>query len=74
MTRNVKSKNYIIYSQKMAKQLINRGFKLIKIARNKVYPKYNVFLFEDTEQLREALGVVQIALLSDCDCGLISED
>ena len=46
---------YTIFMQKIANKLESRGFKVIKIVPNKRDPRYVVYYFEDTPELREAL-------------------
>lgn len=46
---------YPIFMAQIAFKLEKRGFKLIKIAPNKKKPEYNVYYFEDTLELHQAL-------------------
>lgn len=46
---------YPIFMPQIAFKLEKRGFKLIKIAQNKKKPEYNVYYFEDTLELHQAL-------------------
>lgn len=46
---------YTIFMQRVANQLEGRGFRVVKIAKNHKDPRYNVYYFEDTVELREAL-------------------
>ena len=50
-----KVKVYRIYTKRVAYELRKRGFKFIRTEINKNFPQYQVYLFEDTEELREAL-------------------
>lgn len=50
-----KVKVYRIYTKRVAYELRKRGFKFIRTEINKNFPQYLVYLFEDTEELREAL-------------------
>lgn len=43
---------YVIYSKRLANELVSRGFKLIRTELNIKYPKYLVFIFEDSKDLR----------------------
>ena len=49
---------YTIFMQKVANQLEERGFKVVKIAPNKKNPHYVVYYFEDTVEFRDALREV----------------
>lgn len=44
-----------IYSLKLANELINKGYKLVKTEVNIKYPQYKVFLFEYTDELHKIL-------------------
>lgn len=46
---------YTIFMQNIANQLESRGFKVVKIAPNRKNPRYVVYYFEDTVELRAAL-------------------
>lgn len=47
---------YIIKSIYLCRYLQQKGFELIKVKMNKFYPKHNVFLFENTEELHQAIS------------------
>ena len=49
------NKSYRIYSRRIALELRRKGFKIIGTDINENFPQYDVYLFEDTEQLREEL-------------------
>ena len=49
------NKSYRIYSRRIALELRRKGFKIIGTDVNENFPQYDVYLFEDTEQLREEL-------------------
>lgn len=49
---NVKLKR--IFSSRIANELYHRGFYLIGTEPNKRHPQYDVFLFEETEELLKA--------------------
>ena len=49
------TKEYIIYTKKIAYQLRKCGFKIIRTGINENYPQFNTYIFEDTEELRIAL-------------------
>ena len=44
-----------VFSMKLAKELGLRGFKFIGTEPNRKVPWYNVYLFEDTLDLRKAI-------------------
>jgi len=46
---------YPIFMRRIAWRLEMRGFKVIKIEPNKKKPQYNVYYFEDTQELHNAL-------------------
>ncbi|EKY26575.1 DUF5659 domain-containing protein [Clostridium celatum] len=46
---------YIIKTFKMCRYLQEKGFEIIKIMPNKENPKWNVFAFEDSNELRQAM-------------------
>lgn len=48
-------KLYPIFTRRIAFRLEMRGFKVIKIETNKKHPEYNVYYFEDTQQLHDSL-------------------
>ena len=48
-------KFYRIYSSRIAGLLRQRGFKILGVEPNLKKPQYDVFLFEDTEELRKNL-------------------
>jgi len=47
--------NYCVRSQRLAGYLMQKGFKLHKIAPNKKYPNRNVFYFSDSDELHNAV-------------------
>lgn len=49
---------YPIFMRRVAFRLEKRGFKVIKIEPNKKRPEYNVYYFEDTLELHNALAEV----------------
>ena len=49
---------YTIYTQKVANQLESRGFRVQKIVPNHKNPRYVVYYFEDTVELRAALQAI----------------
>jgi len=48
-------KLYPIFMRRVAFRLEMRGFKVIKIEENKRKPQHNVYYFEDTLELHNAL-------------------
>lgn len=46
---------YVVKTMRLASWLINEGFKKIREQTDRNNPKFNVFLFEDTIELRSAL-------------------
>ena len=50
------TKYFNSYSSKLAGYLRQRGFKIIGTAPNMKKPQYDVFLFEDTPELRAAVN------------------
>lgn len=49
-------KVYYIKTLSMLKYLTGLGHKCIDIVPNYKNPRYNVFIFEDTEELRESMS------------------
>jgi hypothetical protein len=43
---------YVIKTRKLATYLIDKGFELVKQDKNRLDPRYDVFLFNDTPVLR----------------------
>ena len=46
---------YTIFMQHIANKLESMGFNVVKMAKNNKDPRYMVYYFEDTVELREAL-------------------
>lgn len=46
---------YVVKTMRQASFLINEGFQKIREQEDRNNPKFNVFLFEDTIELRSAL-------------------
>ena len=55
---------YVIRTQKLATWLINKGFEMVKIDKNKEDSRFKVFLFEDTPVLRAMVKQYQLQLNS----------
>lgn len=51
----MEDKLYIIYMPRVAAALREFGFKIIKVTPNIKKPQYDVYWFEDTKELREAI-------------------
>ena len=49
-------KDYVVFSQRLARALCKRGFELKGTRINKKRPMYNVYLFENTEELKKAIS------------------
>lgn len=49
------TKLYIIYMPRVAAALRELGFKIVKVTPNIKKPQYDVYWFEDTPALREAI-------------------
>lgn len=48
----MENKYQIVYSRKITKELLKRGFVFEKSVQNPDYPQYNCWLFENTESFR----------------------
>jgi hypothetical protein len=55
-------KRKIIFSAKLAKRLINEGFKILDIEPNKLEPSRTVFFFERTDKLEQLIAERTAAL------------
>lgn len=51
-------KNYVVYSLRVANDLVNKGFEILGTGINIQNPQYKVFFFEDTKELREAIKAI----------------
>lgn len=51
----MEDKLYIIYMPRIAAALREMGFKIIKVSPNIKKPQYDVYWFEDTAELRQAI-------------------
>lgn len=47
---------YVIKTQKMATFLMNKGFRLIKLQKDRTNPNRNVYLFKDSLELRKVMS------------------
>lgn len=48
----------IIYTKKLALELRKQGFEIIRVGVNENFPQYNTYIFEDTQELREAISKI----------------
>lgn len=55
----MENKLYIIYMPRLAAALREMGFKIIKVTPNIKKPQYDVYWFEDTLELRQALSAAK---------------
>lgn len=49
-------RDYAIYSLRLAHELTNKGFQIVGTGINFSNPKYKVFYFKDSAELREAVA------------------
>ena len=54
MTNN-QNKEYIVYSLRLANRLAYYGFSVKRVGINKNNPKYNVYFYEDSAELRQVV-------------------
>ena len=52
-------KDYVVYSLKVANILARKGFKIKKSSINTKFPKYMVYYFADTSELRAAIAEIK---------------
>lgn len=50
------TKDYVIYSAQLARYLTKKGFEIKNTEANFNNPKYKVYYFEDTAELRSAVS------------------
>lgn len=55
------NKPYVVYSMRVANALIRKGYEMIGSRVNYKNPKYLVYLFEDTQELRQAVQQLTVA-------------
>lgn len=58
MKANETKSTKIIYSKRVALELRNKGFKIIKTVPNKYKPQFDAYIFENTQALQDALNVI----------------
>lgn len=51
-------KYFVVFSKRLSKALVSNGFEIKKIEKNKKNPKYNVFLFEETLELKNNISKI----------------
>lgn len=51
-----KTEMYIVKSLELTNWLCNRGYKILKVEDSEKNPKFKVFLFKDTKQLRSSIS------------------
>lgn len=51
-------KDYVVFSLRVANELVNKGFNVINAGVNIKFPQYKVFYFEDTKELRNAIAKI----------------
>lgn len=59
MNNNYDETIYPCFSKMKAIKLRERGFQIIKTEVNRRFPKYDVFYFENTEELKKALEEIK---------------
>lgn len=52
----MENKYQIVYSRKITKELLKRGFVFEKSVQNPDYPQYNCWLFENTKSFRQVFN------------------
>lgn len=53
----MEQKLYIVYMPWLAAELRDMGFKLLKTTANRNKPQFDVYWFEDSKKLREAIPI-----------------
>lgn len=46
---------YVIYTNRIAKQLREKGFKIVRTGINERHPQFDTYIFEDSEEFQQAL-------------------
>lgn len=54
--REYKTQMYIVRSLDLTNWLCGQGYKILKVEDSEKNPKYKVFLFEDTKQIRNSVS------------------
>lgn len=52
-------KDYVVYSLRLANLLACKGFQIKGVGVNKNNPKYNVYYFENTEELKNTVDFLK---------------
>lgn len=52
-------KKCIVYSLRVANELIKRGYQVINVENNIQFPRYKVFFFEDTPEVRKTIEEIK---------------
>lgn len=60
MRANNETKTIVIYSQRLAGFLMQRGFVLVDLIKNKYKENKNVFVFNDSLLLRDAIDKYKV--------------
>lgn len=55
MEEKKKSEVYVVKHIRMCTYLMGLGFRLIRTHEDRNNPKFNVFIFKDTKELRDAM-------------------
>ena len=55
ITRENKTQMYIVRSLDLTNWLCGQGYRILKVEDSEKNPKYKVFLFEDTKQIRNSV-------------------
>lgn len=53
-------KEFTIYSSRVAAELRKRGFKIVGTGINEAHPQFDTYIFEDSQELREALTSITL--------------
>ena len=55
MRKDIKTQMYIVRSLDLTNWLCGQGYRILKVEDSEKNPKYKVFLFEDTKQIRNSV-------------------
>ena len=55
MRKDIKTQMYIVRSLVLTNWLCGQGYRILKVEDSEKNPKYKVFLFEDTKQIRNSV-------------------
>lgn len=59
MNKDINIKLFKVFSRKLAYLLRIEGFKIVGTEPNFIKPEFNIWLFEDTQEFREAFTRLQ---------------